>query len=64
MEKSVELDVFDLYLPMVDEQPSLLFDKQCFLQGFKSGCFQVFSMALRQQEFGYADLALIERWTE
>ncbi|KAI8047369.1 RAVE protein 1 C terminal-domain-containing protein [Gilbertella persicaria] len=64
MEKSIETDVFPLYLYILNEQVPNNFDVHQFLRAFKVGCFEVNEVALMPQELDYATLAFVENWTD
>ncbi|CEP07241.1 hypothetical protein [Parasitella parasitica] len=64
MEKSVETDVFPLYLYILNEGIPKDFDVHQFLRAFKVGCFEVNEIALMPQELDYATLVFVENWTE
>ncbi|KAI9492527.1 RAVE protein 1 C terminal-domain-containing protein [Zychaea mexicana] len=68
LEKSIEVDVFGLYLSIIDTadassivSPS---DAKTFMAAFKTGCLQVFRAALTDQEYYYSGLAFMEHWSE
>ena len=63
MEKCVEVDAFALCLRWIENNE----DNEStthFITAFRTGCLQVFKIALHQQEFQYGSLAFIERWAE
>ncbi|KAG2213642.1 hypothetical protein INT46_000817 [Mucor plumbeus] len=64
MEKSIETDVFPLYLYILNEGIPKDFDVHQFLRAFKVGCFEVNEIALMPQELDYATLVFVENWTE
>ncbi|KAF1802905.1 RAVE protein 1 C terminal-domain-containing protein [Mucor lusitanicus] len=64
MEKSIETDVFPLYLYILNEGVPENFDVHQFLRAFKVGCFEVNEIALMPQELDYATLVFVENWTE
>lgn len=64
MEKSIETDVFPLYLYILNEEVPRDFDVHQFLRAFKVGCFEVNEVALMPQEFDYPTLVFVENWTE
>ncbi|KAI8640796.1 RAVE protein 1 C terminal-domain-containing protein [Parasitella parasitica] len=64
MEKSIETDVFPLYLYILNESIPKDFDVHQFLRAFKVGCFEVNEIALMPQELDYATLVFVENWTE
>lgn len=64
MEKSIETDVFPLYLYILNEEVPRDFDVHQFLRAFKVGCFEVNEVALMPQEFDYSTLVFVENWTE
>lgn len=63
MEKCVEVDAFALCLRWIENKKD---DESTahFMTAFRTGCLQVFKIALHQQDFQYGSLAFIERWTE
>lgn len=64
MEKSIETDVFPLYLYILNEGTPKDFDVHQFLRAFKVGCFEVNEIALMPQELDYATLVFVENWAE
>ncbi|RCH95795.1 regulator of (H+)-ATPase in vacuolar membrane, partial [Rhizopus azygosporus] len=64
MEKSIEADVFPLYLYILNEGVPENFDVHQFLRAFKVGCFEVNEVALMPQDLDYATLVFVEHWTE
>ncbi|KAI8144673.1 RAVE protein 1 C terminal-domain-containing protein [Fennellomyces sp. T-0311] len=64
MEKSIETDVFSLYLRMIDAHSVSAADAKAFMNAFKTGCLQVFRSALNQQDYNYSGLAFMEHWSE
>lgn len=64
MEKSIETDVFPLYLYILNEEVPKNFDVHQFLRAFKVGCFEVNEVALMPQEFDYSTLIFVENWTQ
>ncbi|GAA5804339.1 hypothetical protein HPULCUR_009827 [Helicostylum pulchrum] len=64
MEKSIETDVFPLYLYILNESVPKDFDVHQFLRAFKVGCFEVNEVALMPQELDYSTLIFVENWTE
>lgn len=64
MEKSIETDVFPLYLYILNEGIPEDFDVHQFLRSFKVGCFEVNEVALMPQELDYTTLVFVENWTE
>lgn len=64
MEKSIEADVFPLYLYILNEGVPENFDVHQFLRAFKVGCFEVNEVALMPQDLDYATLVFVEQWTE
>ncbi|KAG1472233.1 hypothetical protein G6F56_001663 [Rhizopus delemar] len=64
MEKSIETDVFPLYLYILHEGVPENFDVHQFLRAFKVGCFEVNEVALMPQDLDYATLVFVEHWTE
>lgn len=61
MEKSIEADVFGLYLRIQSDTHD---QDGLFWAAFKNGCLQVFDMSLSQQEFNFSNLVFIENWAE
>lgn len=64
LEKSIETDVFSLYLRMINAHSVSPADAKAFMNAFKTGCLQVFRSALNQQEHYYSGLAFMEQWSE
>ncbi|KAI9258749.1 RAVE protein 1 C terminal-domain-containing protein [Phascolomyces articulosus] len=64
LEKSIEADVFTLYLNMIDTDSVSASDAKAFMSAFKTGCLQVFRAALNDQDYYYSGLAFMERWSE
>ncbi|KAI9477753.1 MAG: RAVE protein 1 C terminal-domain-containing protein [Benjaminiella poitrasii] len=64
MEKSIETDVFPLYLYILNETIPKDFDVHQFLRYFKVGCFEVNEVALMPQDLDYATLVFVENWTK
>ena len=64
LEKSIETDVFALYLRMIDTQTVSPSDAKTFMSAFKTGCLQVFRAALNEQDYNYSGIAFMERWSE
>ncbi|KAG0842100.1 hypothetical protein G6F19_001183 [Rhizopus arrhizus] len=64
MEKSIEADVFPLYLYILHEGVPENFDVHQFLRAFKVGCFEVNEVALMPEDLDYATLVFVEHWTE
>lgn len=62
MEKSIETDVFPLYLYILNESVPKDFDVHQFLRAFKVGCFEVCEVAFMPQELDYATLVFVENW--
>ena len=64
MEKSIETDVFPLYLYILNEGVPKDFDVHQFLRSFKVGCFEVNEVALMPQELEYPTLIFVENWSK
>lgn len=63
MEKSIETDVFPLYLYILNEGIPKDFDVHRFLRSFKVGCFEVNEVAYMPEDLDYTTLAFVENWT-
>lgn len=64
MEKSIETDVFPLYLYILNESVPKDFDVHQFLRSFKVGCFEVNEVALMPQELEFSTLIFVENWSK
>ncbi|KAI9316514.1 RAVE protein 1 C terminal-domain-containing protein [Dichotomocladium elegans] len=64
MEKSIEVDMFGAYLRLIESNPDEKLDVVAFSNAFKTGCLQIFKIALQQQDFSYGSLAFIEGWAD
>ncbi len=64
MEKSIETDVFPLYLYILNESVPKDFDVHQFLRSFKVGCFEVNEVALMPQELEFPTLVFVENWSK
>ncbi|KAG0172011.1 regulator of (H+)-ATPase in vacuolar membrane [Apophysomyces sp. BC1021] len=64
MEKSIEADMFALYLNVLDKGIPDDFNIQGFLEAFKAGCFQVFEAVIIQRDMEYSGLRFVEKWTD
>lgn len=64
MEKSIETDVFPLYLHILNEGVPKDFDVHQFLRSFKVGCFEVNEVALMPQDLEFSTLLFVENWSK
>lgn len=64
MEKSIETDVFPLYLHLLNEGVPKDFDVHQFLRSFKVGCFEVNEVALMPEELEFSTLLFVENWSK
>ncbi|KAI8085118.1 RAVE protein 1 C terminal-domain-containing protein [Halteromyces radiatus] len=64
MEKSIETDVFPLYLQILDKCVPDNFNMPYFLTSFQLGCFQIFQVITIRPSLDLSALVFIENWID